>query len=432
MIQPERGIVENRSNPFGPTDEDLYKCVHCGLCLNVCPTYLETGLETESPRGRIALMKAMREERVGLTRRVVSHMELCLQCRACEAVCPSGVPFGRLMEDTRAEIAHQRKARLLRRAGLRLVFRHILPHPKRLYILGNLLRLYQRSPFYWLMRRIPGSLGRLQQQLPTLSSTFFKPRDGAIQPQGTIMSRVGLLAGCVMPMSQAETMEAVVRVLGRNGCQVVIPTAQVCCGALNTHGGDRTQAQRMARKNIEAFLEAGVDVVIVASAGCGSAMKEYGHLLADDPVYAEKAKRLEAIVKDINEFLADLQLLPPEGRLPVQVTYQDACHLAHAQRITDAPRQVLQCIPGIELLEMEDTMRCCGAAGLYSALEPEMSQRLMENKVRAIVATGADVVATANPGCAIQLQLGLKRAKVPIRVRHVIDILDESYKQGEA
>ena len=430
MTQPQTLPAKARPIPFGPRDEDLYKCVHCGLCLNVCPTYLETGLETESPRGRIALMKAVREERVGLTPRVVSHMELCLQCRACEAVCPSGVPFGRLMEDTRAQTAQQRKAPLLRRVALRLVFRHILPHPRRLYRLGNLFSLYQRSPLYWLLRRIPGRLGRLHQQLPPLSSAFFKPRSGPIQPHGAIRARVGLLSGCVMPMAQAETMEAAVRVLGRNGCQVVIPPAQACCGALNTHGGDRIQSQRMARRNIDSFLETGVDVVVVASAGCGSAMKEYGHLLGDDPAYVEKAERLGAMVKDISEFLAGLPLLPPQGRLPVPVTYQDACHLAHAQRITDAPRQVLQSIPGLDLVEMEDSSRCCGAAGLYSALQPEMSRRLMENKVRAILATEAEVVASANPGCTIQLQLGLKQAGAAVRVRHVVDLLDEAYQQS--
>ena len=417
--------------PFGPRDEDLYSCVHCGLCLNVCPTYLETGLETESPRGRIALMKAVREERVGFTPRVVSHMDLCLQCRACEVVCPSGVPFGRLMEATRAQIAQQRKVPFMRRIALRLVFRHILPHPRRLYILGALLRQYQRSPLHRLLRRLPGKLGKLQEQVPPLPHTFFRPTPDVIQPQGAVRARIGLLSGCIMPLAQATTMEAAVRVLARNGCQVVVPPAQACCGALNLHGGDRTRAQGMARRNIDAFLDAGVGTVVVASAGCGSTMKEYGELLRDDPDYAEKAERLSSLVMDITEFLASLPMEPPERPLSLRVTYQDACHLVHAQRITSAPRQVLQSVPGLDLVEMENASRCCGAAGLYSALQPEMSQRLMENKVATVLATQAQVVTSANPGCMIQLQLGLKRAGSRVRVCHVVDLLDEAYQFGK-
>ncbi|MSQ22261.1 MAG: 4Fe-4S dicluster domain-containing protein [Dehalococcoidia bacterium] len=412
----------------GAKDADLYKCVHCGLCLNVCPTYLETGLETESPRGRIALMKAVRESRVGLTPRVVGHMELCLQCRACEAVCPSGVPFGRLMEATREQIAGQGRVPLVRRVVLGLVFRHVLPYPRRLRFLTKLLRLYQRSPLWWLGQRLPG-LKRLQSQLPPLAPTFFRPRTEPFQPEGLVRMRVGLLSGCVMPLAQAATMEAAVRVLTRNGCQVVVPLAQTCCGALNLHGGDGVQTRRMARLNIDAFLDAGVDAVVVASAGCGSAMKEYGYLLRDDPAYADKAKCLSALVVDITEFLARLPLVAPQGRLPLRVTYQDPCHLAHAQRVTAAPRQLLRSIPGLELVEMENASRCCGAAGLYSALQPQMSRQLGEHKVESVLATGAQVVATANPGCMMQLQAGLRRVGSPIRVCHVVELLDEAYLQ---
>ena len=418
---------------IGPGDQDLYKCVHCGLCLNVCPTYLETGLETESPRGRIALMKAVREERVGFTDHVVSHMEMCLQCRACEVVCPSGVPFGRLMEATRVQIQHQRKGPLLRRLILQLAFRHLLPHPGRLYLLGRLLRLYQRTPLYLLLRRVPGTVGQLQRQLPSLSPRFFRPREAPFEPLGEKRARIGLLSGCIMPLAQAPTMEAAVRVLTRNGCQVVVPPAQACCGALNLHGGDRAQAQRMARRNIDTFLDAGIDALVVASAGCGSTMKEYGDLLRDDPAYAERARQLGTKVVDITEYLAGLPLEPPVHSLPLRVTYQDPCHLAHAQRITEAPRRVLQSIPGLELVEMEDSARCCGAAGLYSALQHGMSWRLMESKVAAVVDTAVEVVATANPGCMIQLETGLKRVGANVRVCHVVDLLDQAYRQdGEA
>ena len=419
------------SQHVGPRDEDLYKCVHCGLCLNVCPTYLETGLETESPRGRIALMKAVREERVGLTDHVVPHMEMCLQCRACEVVCPSGVPFGRLMEATRTQIRHQRKGPLVRRFLLRLLLRHLLPHQGRLYLLGRLLRLYQRSPLGGLLRRLPGAAGALQQQLPALPGSFFRPSVEPFEPVDEVTARVGLLSGCIMPLAQAPTMEAAVRVLTHNGCRVVVPPDQICCGALNLHGGDRDQAQRMARRNIDAFLNAGIDALVVASAGCGSTMKEYGDLLADDPAYAERAHRLSSMVVDITEYLAELPLKPPTGTLSMRVTYQDACHLAHAQRITAAPRRVLQSIPGLELVEMENPSRCCGAAGLYSSLQRRMSKRLLENKVGSVVDTEAEVVAIANPGCMIQLETGLRRAEKDVRVCHVVDLLDEAYRLGD-
>ena len=424
-------MAQAPSQPFSPRDEDLYKCVHCGLCLNVCPTYLETGLETESPRGRIALMKAVHEERVGLTDRVVPHMELCLQCRACEVVCPSGVPFGRLMEATRTQIRHRRKGPLVRRFLLRLLFRHLLPHQRRLYLLGRLLHLYQRTPLGRILRRLPGAAGELQQQIPALSGSFFRPRAEPFEPVGEVTARVGLLSGCIMPLAQAPTMEAAVRVLTRNGCGVVVPPGQLCCGALNLHGGDRDQAQRMARRNIDTFLNAGIDALVVASAGCGSTMKEYGELLADDPTYAERAHRLSSMVVDITEYLAGLPLRPPTRTLSMRVTYQDACHLAHAQCITAAPRRVLQSIPGLELVEMEDSSRCCGAAGLYSSLQRRMSKRLLESKIGSVVDTEAEVVAIANPGCMIQLETGLSRTEKDVRVCHVVDLLDEAYRLGD-
>ena len=415
-------------NLIAPKDEDLYRCVHCGLCLNVCPTYLETGLETESPRGRIALMKAVREERVGLTDNVVSHMELCLQCRACEVACPSGVPFGRLMEATRAQIQNQNIGSPIRRFLLRMVFRHLLPHPRRLYRLARLLQIYQRTGLHHLISRLPSVLGNLHRQIPNLPPRFFAPLGESFPALGEERACVGLLSGCVMPLVQGPTMEAAVRVLNRNGCRVVIPKSQLCCGALNLHGGDKSKAQELARQNIDAFLEADITTVVVASAGCGSTMKNYGELLEDDTQYSELAKRFGDMVVDITEYLAKLPLEQPSSSLFLKVTYQDACHLAHAQRITEPPRVVLKSIPGLELIELENSTRCCGAAGLYSALQPRMSQRLSESKATSILHTGAQVVATANPGCTIQIETSMKRVVKDIRVCHVVDLLDEAYQ----
>ena len=416
----------------GMQEEDLYRCIHCGLCLDECPTYIELGLETESPRGRIALMRAAYEGRVSPTKQVISHWDLCLGCLACEAVCPSGVPYGRLIEATRTWVATQRSGSLFTRLARRFAFRELLPHPRRLHMVGWLLRLYQRSGLQWLLRRTrvfrlgPG-LADAEAALPTLSRTFFQARGQVFPAAGEKRHRVALLAGCVMPLVQAGTMEAAVRVLRLNGCEVVVPQGQVCCGALNLHAGERESARQMAQRNMETFLDAGVDRILVASAGCGAAMKEYGHLFQDDSLLGEQASQFSGMVQDITEFLASLPLKAPTSDLPLRVTYQDSCHLAHAQRVTAPPRALLRSIPGLELVEMSRPDVCCGAAGSYQLLQREMSQRLLDSRIREIAATGAQVIATANPGCMLQLASGVQRAGLNARVCHVVDLLDEAY-----
>ncbi len=417
-----------------PADQDLYRCVHCGLCLSACPTYVELSLEPESPRGRIALMKAVKEGRLGISDRVASHWELCLQCRACEAVCPSGVPFGRLMEVTRDQVRRLRKSSWRLRLVSMLFLRGALPHPSRLRLGAALLRTYQRWGLQRLARRsrllklLPGGIAEFEAGLPTFSSPFFGPTSRVHPAQGERKTTVGLLSGCVMPLVHGPTMEATVRVLNRNGCDVAVPPGQGCCGALNLHSGDREMARRLARINIDAFLNAGVEKIVVASAGCGSTMKEYRDLLKDDPEYSDAAERFSAMTVDVSEYLAGLPFDPPKGEVGKRVTYQDSCHLAHAQRITRAPREILEAIPGLDLTEMEDSSLCCGAAGIYSVTQKELSSRLLERKMESVAATGADTVVTANPGCVIQLETGLRRSGIPARVCHVVDILDESYR----
>ena len=426
-----------------PTEADLYRCVHCGLCLSACPTYVETRLETESPRGRIALMKAVHEERVGISERLVSHWELCLQCRACEAVCPSGVPYGRLMEHTRAQVRDSGlQSRELSQLS-RMFLRAALPHNRRLRLAGHLMRLYQRSGLQQLIRRsgllraLPGSLEEMEAQMPVMGRQFFGPRRGIYPAVGESRMTVGLLSGCVMPLMQSDAMRAAVRVLQRNGCDVASPPAQGCCGALNRHAGDLELGRRMARRNIDVFRDAGVNIVVTASAGCGSAMKEYGDLLRDDPDYAEAAAEFAAKTRDITEFLAGLPLEPPPAELPWRVTMQDPCHLAHAQRITDEPRQVLRSIPGLELVEMAESSLCCGSAGFYSLIQRDMSQRLQRRKIGNALATEAEVIASANPGCIAQLEQGLRNVEASaddedgrpaVRVMHVVEILDAAYR----
>lgn len=420
-----------------PRDEDLYRCVHCGLCLSSCPTYVELGLETESPRGRIALMKGVKEGRLGISQRVTSHWEMCLQCRACEAVCPSGVPFGRLMESTRAQVRQHRKQSWRLRLVSALFLRGALPHLTRLRLGASLLRSYRRWGMQTLVRRsrllklLPGGLAELEAGLPTFSQPFFGPTPEIFPARGETRMTVGLLSGCVMPLVHGPTMEAAVRVLTRNGCDVAVPQGQGCCGALNLHSGDTDMARKMARRNIDVFLNAGVERIIVASAGCGSTMKEYHELLTDDPQYRDRAEQASNMTVDITEFLVGLPFDPPGGKLEKRVTYQDSCHLAHAQRITQAPRAILKSVAGLDFVEMENASLCCGAAGIYSITQRELSRKLLESKMRSVAATGADTVVTANPGCTIQLEAGLQLASIPGRVCHVVDILDEAYRGEE-
>jgi glycolate oxidase iron-sulfur subunit len=415
--------------------DDLIRCVRCGYCLNCCPTYLELGMETDSPRGRIHLIRALSEGRAEPTRSLLAHLDLCLQCRACQAFCPSGVPYGRIMEAARAQVLTSTGRPLSWRLRA-FVLRQLLPHQRRLRLLASALRLYQRSGLQALLRRsrvlrwAPGGLADLENAIPAVSSHFFKGKGVLAEPATNPSRTVGLLTGCVMPVLYAHTHEATVRVLARNGCRVVAPPGQVCCGALNLHAGDLETARRLARRNIDAFLEAGVEAVVTNSAGCGAAMKEYGELLADDPEYAEKARRFAGMVRDITEYVVDLPFKDGLGPLPQRVTYQDPCHLAHAQGITRQPREILAAIPELELVEMEDADRCCGSGGIYSVVQREMSAQLLESKMRAVAATGAGVIATANPGCAMQLEAGLRRHGLEGRVAHVVDLLDEAYRAG--
>lgn len=430
-------ILAGFQGPDAPAEADLYRCVHCGLCLSACPTYVETALEMESPRGRLALMKAVNEGRVAITPRIVSHWEACLQCRACEAVCPSGVPYGRIMEKTRSQVRdHGLQGQSLRRIS-KVFLRAALPHPRRLRLGAYFIRAYQRSGLQALVRKtrllrlLPGNLAELESQLPRLSERFFGPTATIIPAQGEKKLTVALLSGCVMPLMQGHTMEATVRVLNRNGCDVAVPLGQGCCGALNFHAGDLEAGREMARRNIDALMAVGVDKIVTSSAGCGATMKEYHGLLKDDAEYAEKALRFSQLTVDINELLVDLPFRVPQKPLNRHITYQDPCHLAHAQRITAAPRAILNAIPGVELVEMENASLCCGGAGIYATVQPELSRRLQARKLISIAATGARDVVTANPGCMLQIEQGLRAQGNMGRVSHVVDILDDAYRLEE-
>jgi glycolate oxidase iron-sulfur subunit len=407
---------------------DLDRCVHCGLCLNACPTYRELGVEMDSPRGRIYQMVKV-EEGAPVTPSYMEHIGLCLACRGCESVCPSGVKYGRMVEAARAHIASVKPPGVFQR----FVFRRLLPSRGLLTAAGTLLWIYQSSGFERLLRisgllKLFGRLGRIAELAPTAEAPFFFSKIGKTFPaDGVRRYRVAMLAGCIANVAFARLNEATVRVLCRNGCEVVLPEGQTCCGALHVHAGLPEDARVLARRNIDALLEGGYDAIITNAAGCGSTLKEYGELLAADPRYAEKARRFSALVKDVTEFLAGIELSTAMGEVNAAVTYQDSCHLAHGQGIRAAPRRLLESIPGLSFREMPLSDICCGSAGIYNVVENEMSMALLKKKMESVNATGAGVIATANPGCLLQLQAGARLWGRGQRVVHVVELLDLAY-----
>jgi Fe-S oxidoreductase len=410
---------------------ELYQCVHCGLCLNQCPTYRVLRLEPESPRGRIHLVKAAADGRIELSERFKEHLYLCLLCRACETACPSGVQYGHIAETAREQLGPPGSPRM--RTALNFAFTQLFPHPNRLRVLAGLLRLYQRTGLQRLIRPLlPKKLREMESMLPLIPHRFFQPSANILLAIGKRRAKVAMLNGCVMPLLFGDVNEATVRVLRRNGCDVVFPRNQICCGALNVHNGESIAAKQMARRNIDAFLDAGVDAVVVNAAGCGAAMKEYGHLLRDDPIYAEKAKQFGSLVKDAAQFLGDLGLVGKLAPLKMTVTYQDPCHLAHGQRVRNQPRDLLKAIPELQLKEMDGSDRCCGSAGIYNITHPDMSQHLLKEKMQSVAATQAEAVIAPNPGCILQLRYGSQQYGPRMKVYHLMDLLDRAYSEADS
>jgi glycolate oxidase iron-sulfur subunit len=368
----------------------------------------------------------------------IEHIELCLACRACETACPSGVQYGRLVEAARAEIEQQRQRPLPERLLRRFVFGRLLQSPRMMTAAGTVLYLYQASGLQKLLRssgllRLMGKMGRLEELAPPAEPPFFFSQIGKVFPaEGPARHRVALMAGCIANVSFARLNEATVRVLQKNGCDVVVPEGQGCCGALHVHSGLKEDARKLARRNIDAILDGGFDAIITNAAGCGSTLKEYHDLLEDDPAYAEKASRFSALMKDVTEFLASLELNPAMGEVPAVVTYQDSCHLAHGQKIRTAPRKLLQSIPGLSFHEMPLSDICCGSAGIYNVVQNEMAMAILERKMQNVNSTGAAIIATANPGCMLQLQAGARLHGRGERVAHVVELLDEAYRSHPA
>jgi glycolate oxidase iron-sulfur subunit len=392
--------------PDAPADDDLATCVHCGLCLNACPTFRITGLETESPRGRIYLMTRWKRGDLPFTEELARHIDLCLGCRTCEAVCPSGVPYGRIIEGGRAEVERLRRPNA-RSLLVRQALRRLLAHPARLEAAGALTRVAQRL-------RLTGVVPQ-GRTLPRLTRPYRPPRGGVAPALGARRYRVAFLTGCVMPLFYPSAHEAAVRLLQLAGCEVWFPPDQRCCGALFAHNGDLEWARRLRDHNQRAFGMEDFDLLVVDSAGCGAHLKDF---------YPNLGQR----VRDLTEFLDEVGLPEPARQVPRRVTYQDACHLVHAQRIRQQPRRLIHSIPGVELVEMAHPDICCGAAGLYAALQPRMSGQILEEKLDDLLATGAQVAVTANPGCQMQLEAGLRaRGRTDVRVAHVAELLVEAY-----
>jgi glycolate oxidase iron-sulfur subunit len=414
-----------------PEHDLLRACVHCGMCLSSCPTYRLTGQEMSSPRGRLWMMSAVADGRLELLDPVFDEqMYQCLNCRACEAVCPSGVHYGPLVEASRAQLEQHRPRPVWQRAARKLSLGWLFGDVARMRFLVGTLRLYQHSGLAWFARGTgllrAMQMDDLEAMTPPIARRFLVPGTERWRPKSPTRS-AQLFNGCIMGTVFADTNRAAARVMAHNGTEVSVPIRQQCCGALQVHSGMMEEARRLARTNIDAFEASGNDEIVVTAAGCGAALKEYGYLLKDDPEYRGRAQRFSERVRDVTEFLAAQPLQPPAYPVRRTVTYQEPCHLAHAQRITAQPRKLLAAIPGLEFVEMKESSLCCGSAGIYNLIRRELANDLGDRKAEHAIETAATEVVTANPGCAMQLRTSLKRAGSPIRVRHIVEVLDEAY-----
>lgn len=417
-----------------PSPELIDDCVHCGFCLASCPTYLETGNELDSPRGRIYLMKTAGEGKIPLEGSLVSHLDKCLGCLACMPACPSGVQYGSLIEAGRSQIERRYERPLFQRLFRSLIF-SLFPYPQRLRLMTPFFYLYEKLG----VRRVvesSGVLGAVSQNLaqmgemlPKVNSFLPSPPLPEIVPaKGKRRYRVALLTGCVQSVFFTKTNEATVRVLTENGCEVIIPEGQGCCGALSVHSGRLSEGRDFAKGLIRKFEGLEVDAFIINSAGCGSTIKEYGHILKDDPEYAARAEALSARARDVMEFLAEAGLTGELRDLNIRVTYQDACHLGHAQRIKDQPRSVIRQIPGVEFTELMESDVCCGSAGIYNLVQPEMSRKLLARKTSHVEETKADYLVAGNPGCLLQIEKGIRQKGLRMKTAHPVELLDWSYR----
>lgn len=417
----------------------VQQCMHCGLCLPTCPTYAATKVERNSPRGRIALMRAIADGRLDVTEAFAEEMYFCLGCLACMTACPAGVNYAELFEHARAEAELSGVLRSPKRTAIRaFTVKWLFMDLNRLQLVGRALRLYQELGLQKLVRGsgvlklLPKRLRELEAMTPDIQPEFsadlIAPLTSAHGPK---KYRVAMLTGCAQDLIFSDINRDTVEVLARNGCEVVTPAEQLCCGSLHAHNGEWELAQQLARKQIDQFPPEQFDAIITNAGGCGSHLKHYHKLLADDPAYRDRAVLWDQKVKDIHEWLMQIGIQAPANHAPEQVvTYHESCHLAHGQKITAQPRQILRAIPNLKLVELPESLWCCGSAGIYNIVQPEMADQLLQRKLDNIQSTGATIVANGNPGCLLQLVNGAKQRGLPLRVAHPITLLAEAYRRS--
>jgi len=471
VTSPAQGPLHRHTHTY----DLMRQCIHCGFCLPTCPTYAILGVEMDSPRGRIYQMQAVAEGRMEISPEFVNHMYCCLGCRACETACPSGVQFGKLIEAAREQIQlevaqvpilsdirrevtetpeneefpldYSSVKRHALESPTDRVLRHfffdlILPSRMLTSLVFAALKIYQRSGLQTLIRRtglldfanalptpLQGQLKTPEELMPSASGDLFPQLLPEVTPALTKKRyRVGFISGCIMDQVYRDINEASIRVLTANGCEVITPPMQQCCGALHVHAGEAKRGRQLARHNIDVFEPYNCDAIIINSAGCGSNLKEYGHLLRDDPAYVSRAIAFSSKVKDISEFLVSIEWNREMGPLNRTVTYHDACHLFHGQKVKQQPRELLNAIPGLTMVNLKESDWCCGSAGIYNITNQDMASELLERKMNNIIATGSNVVATGNPGCMMQIALGAQQRGYELEVVHPIQLLDESYR----
>lgn len=438
--ESKKASLENLTGFDGnhpPNPKLIDSCVHCGFCLSTCPSYRVLGKEMDSPRGRIYLMDGINEGEIPLNKATVEHFDSCLGCLACVTTCPSGVQYDKLISATRHQVERNYPRSLPDKLFRQLIF-SLFPNPDALRVLLVPLFFYQKLGLQKLVRGtqllklLSPRLAAMESILPEVTLKSFQDNLPDIIPaQGKKRYRVGVILGCVQRLFFSPVNEATVRVLTANGCEVVIPKTQGCCAALPEHQGQTEQAKALARQMIDSFANTGVDFVIINAAGCGHTLKEYGHILEDDPEYSERAKEFAAKVRDAQEFLVSVGLtakLSPLANQPLSLVYQDACHLLHGQKISLQPRQLLREIPGVKLREPVDAAICCGSAGIYNLLQPEVAEELGRQKVQNLLNTGADLITSANPGCSLQIRKHLQLQGKQISIMHPMELLDYSIR----
>lgn len=415
-----------------PESKIIDSCVHCGFCLSSCPTYLETGNELDSPRGRIYLIKSVNEEKISLGDSFVKHLDLCLGCLACETACPSDVKYRNLIEKSRFQIERRYKRKIIDRLHRWLIF-SLFPYGERLRLMLPLIYLYNKLGLRkilsstGILKKVSTNLYEMEKLIPNPKTMFPKQLPEISPAKAETKYRVAVLTGCVQSVFFSNTNEATLRVLTQNGCEVITPNEQSCCGALSIHSGRLDEGRKFARNFIDTFSSLDVDYIIINSAGCGSSVKDYADLLKNDNKYFKKAERISKKTKDLMEFLDEIDLNKDMKNVSLTVTYQDACHISNGQKIKAAPRNVLSKIPGIKFVEMNESDHCCGSAGIYNIVRKEMSTKILNRKINNVSQSKADYILASNPGCLIQIQKGLSKNNLNMKTAHPVEILDMAY-----